>query len=166
MKKYIAVFGICFFLLGIVFVGNDVFAQDNAQLFPSWGGEEPIAGVIGDNADGKLAVNYFGRITDILIKFVTPLFLVFLIAAGVKMIVAGDNTEEVEKGKKVILYGVIGVIVIILSYSLVQSLYYFFVDGEGTPAAATAYIDRSVLDSKSVAVEFSPDEKRSSDSYL
>ena len=43
----------------------------------------------------------------------------FLIYAGVLMVTAGGNDEQVSKAKTTITYAVIGIIIILLSYTIV-----------------------------------------------
>lgn len=114
----------------MIFFGAEVSASGPpiGELFPASGGTEvtAIEGVQGDNTDDKFLLHYVPRLTSIFIKFVAPIVLVVLILAGIKMIISGDQQEEVEKGKKVILYSVIGVVLILLSYSIIRAVYYFF----------------------------------------
>lgn len=101
---------------------------DINQLFPTWNDEKDnIDGVIGENEDKKFFMNYIPRIIDIFLKFVSPMILIVLIVAGARMIIAGDDSEQVEKAKKVIIYSVIGVVLILLSYSIMRAVYFFFV---------------------------------------
>ena len=44
----------------------------------------------------------------------------FLIYAGVLMVTAGGNEDQVGKAKTIITYAVVGLIIIILAYSIVQ----------------------------------------------
>ena len=60
-------------------------------------------------------VNYF-------IGFLGFIATVFIIYAGVLMVVSAGNEEAVTKGKKILTYSAVGFVVIILSYSFVQFL--------------------------------------------
>lgn len=95
------------------------------DLFPGGNALEQ-SGVQGKNTDNKFLLHYIPRLIDIFIKFVAPIILVTLVIAGIKMIISGDQQEEVDKGKKIILYSLIGVVLILISYSLIRALYYFF----------------------------------------
>ncbi|MBI5412250.1 hypothetical protein HZA43_03700 [Candidatus Peregrinibacteria bacterium] len=44
----------------------------------------------------------------------------FLIYAGVLMVTSGGNEEQVTKGRKVITYAIIGIVIIVLAYTIVQ----------------------------------------------
>lgn len=114
----------------VLFLGGEVLAQNTPlinDLFPNQGsGGVDIQGIQGKNDDQKGLLHYIPRLIDIFIKFVAPIILVTLVIAGIKMIISGDQQEEVEKGKKIILYSLIGVVLILTSYSLIRALYYFF----------------------------------------
>lgn len=117
----------------VLFFGGEVLAQNTPpinDLFPNQGegGVKGVGieGIQGNNDDQKGLLHYIPRLIDIFIKFVAPIILVTLVIAGIKMIISGDQQEEVEKGKKIILYSLIGVVLILTSYSLIRALYYFF----------------------------------------
>lgn len=44
----------------------------------------------------------------------------FLIYAGILMVTAGGNEEQVSKARKIIMYAVIGIVIILLSYTIVS----------------------------------------------
>lgn len=121
---------IAFLLALVVFLGPDVMAQSAPidALFP--GGDNAISEVEGiqtDAADEKLLLDYIPRLIEIFIKFVAPIILIVLVLAGIKMIISGDKQEEVEKGKKTLLYTFVGAVLMLLSYSIIRAVYYFFV---------------------------------------
>lgn len=69
-------------------------------------------------AQGTLGQN----ITNIINFFLGLLGLIavaFLIYAGVLMVTAGGNEDQVTKARKIITYAVIGIIIILLSYTVV-----------------------------------------------
>ena len=43
----------------------------------------------------------------------------FLIYAGILMVTAGGNDEQVTKARKIIMYAVVGIVIILLSYTIV-----------------------------------------------
>jgi amino acid transporter len=70
-------------------------------------------------AKGTLGQN----ITTIINYFLGLLGLIavaFLIYAGVLMVTAGGNEEQVKKSKKIITYAVIGIVIILLAFTIVQ----------------------------------------------
>lgn len=71
------------------------------------------------SAQGTLGQN----VTNIINFFLGLLGLIavaFLIYAGVLMVTAGGNEEQVGKAKKIITYSVIGIVIILLSYTIVS----------------------------------------------
>lgn len=90
------------------FAVNNAFAQG----FFDQGSAPGVA------AQGDLGTN----ITTIINYFLGLLGLVavaFLIYAGVLMVTAGGNDEQVTKARKVIMYAVVGIVIILLSYTIV-----------------------------------------------
>lgn len=113
------------------------FNQDlENTLFPGWKGEgeteedtEAISGVIGENADGKRAFQYIPRITDLLLKFLAPIMVGLVIFAGLRFIYAGSDEEEITKSKNFFIYASIGLLFIVLSYSIMRAVYFLLSNG-------------------------------------
>ncbi|MBU1017982.1 pilin [Patescibacteria group bacterium] len=109
MKKLIKKTGSAFVLTA--FFANSAFAQMQDLLR-----EDP--GQIGGTAKGSLGQN----ITTIINYFLGLLGLIavaMLIYAGVLMVTAGGNDEQVTKARKIIMYAVVGIVIILLSYTVV-----------------------------------------------
>jgi len=107
VKKLTASFG-----AATLFV-NKAFAQ-SAAFFdnPQTGGAPNVS------AQGTLGQN----VTSIINFFLGLLGLIavaFLIYAGILMVTAGGNDEQIGKAKKIITYAVIGIVIILLSYTIV-----------------------------------------------
>lgn len=98
------------FLMAL-FYANNAFAQGTAFF-------EQEAGIPTAAAPGTLGQN----ITTIINYFLGLLGLIavaFLIYAGILMVTAGGNEEQVAKARKIIMYAVIGIVIILLSYTIV-----------------------------------------------
>lgn len=96
-----------------LFAANNAFAQSSAFFDNPQGGTAPNVA-----AQGTLGQN----ITTILNYFLGLLGLVavgFLIYSGILMVTAGGNDEAITKAKKLIIYAVIGIVIILLSYTIV-----------------------------------------------
>ncbi len=111
MKKFFA--PVSATLGSLAFSVNSALAQ-SAGFFdnPQTGAAPNVA------AQGTLGQN----VTSIINFFLGLLGLIavaFLIYAGVLMVTAGGNEEQVGKAKKIITYAVIGIVIIILSYTIV-----------------------------------------------
>jgi hypothetical protein len=93
---------------------NNAFAQ-GAGFFdnPQTGAAPNVA------AQGTLGQN-ITTIINFALGLLGLIAVVFLIYAGVLMVTAGGNEDQVGKAKKIITYAVIGIVVILLSYTIVQ----------------------------------------------
>ena len=104
------------------------------DLFPSWDNEVyKVQGVAGRNAgklgegENKLFLGIVPRIIDLLIQVVAPLVFIMMVFAGLRFIYARDNEEERDKAKKFFYYTVIGLLIIVLSYSIMRALYFIYI---------------------------------------
>ena len=98
-------------------VGMALFAQNALAAGGDFNVEDPS----GINGPTKMTLGQ--SITGIINYFLGLLGLIavaFLIYAGVLMVTAGGNEEQVAKAKKIITYAVIGLIIVILSFAIVQ----------------------------------------------
>jgi phage shock protein PspC (stress-responsive transcriptional regulator) len=69
--------------------------------------------------DGDLKSNLI-TIINYLLLFLGFVLLAIILYAGVLIIMSNGNAEEVTKGKDIIMYALLGVIVIVLSYTIVN----------------------------------------------
>ncbi len=76
------------------------------------------SGVTGTSDVGDLVLKY----VNFALPFLAIAAFVGFVYAGVLYITAYGNDEQVQKAKKVMIYAVLGLIVVILSYSIVQLL--------------------------------------------
>lgn len=100
----------------VTFMGvQSAFAQSGAFFDnPQGGAQQPSAtasGTLGGNI--TIVINYFLGLLGLIA-------VAFLIYAGVLMVTAGGNDEQVTKARKIIMYAVVGIIIILLSYTVVQ----------------------------------------------
>jgi cytochrome bd-type quinol oxidase subunit 2 len=98
-------------LLGLY--AQNAFAQSSAFFDNPQGGSAPSAaaqGTLGQNI--TLLINYFLGLLGLIA-------VAFLIYAGILMVTAGGNDEQVAKSKKIITYAVIGIVIILLSWTII-----------------------------------------------
>lgn len=96
-----------------LFTVSNAFAQSGGFWDNPMGGAAPTVA-----AQGTLGQN----VTTIINYFLGLLGLIavgFLIYAGILMVTAGGNDEQVTKARKIIMYAVIGIVIILLSYTIV-----------------------------------------------
>ena len=92
---------------------TNAFAQSASFFDNPQGGAAPSAaaqGTLGQNI--TLIINYFLGILGLIA-------VAFLIYAGILMVTAGGNDEQIGKARKVITYAVIGIVIILLSWTIV-----------------------------------------------
>lgn len=77
-------------------------------------------GVVAPNAaaQGTLGAN-ITTIINYFLGFLGLIAVAFLIYAGVLMVTAGGNDDQVGKAKTIITYAVIGIVIILLSWTIV-----------------------------------------------
>jgi len=92
---------------------SNAFAQGAGFFDNPQGGAAPSAaaqGTLGQNI--TLIINYFLGILGLVA-------VAFLIYAGILMVTAGGNDEQIGKARKIITYAVIGIVIILLSWTIV-----------------------------------------------
>jgi Type IV secretion system pilin len=92
---------------------DKAFAQAGAGLWTGQptGPSAAAQGTLGQNV--VTIINYF-------LGFLGIAAVAFLIYAGVLMVTAGGAEEQVTKARKIIMYAVIGIVIILLSYTIVS----------------------------------------------
>ena len=99
-------------LMTIMFA-NNALAQSGAFFDNPQGGTAPSVTVQWTFGQSfTLISNYF-------LGFLGLVAVGFLIYAGILMVTAGGNDEQVTKARKVIMYAVVGIVIILLSYTIV-----------------------------------------------
>ncbi len=102
----------------------------DCKLFPTWPGcegSEKVVGVEGEGNDNVSVLDLFSTITKILVRIAVPLIMVGIVYAGYLFISASANDEQVSQAKDYLIMLVIGVGLIIIAYSVIQAIYFFFV---------------------------------------
>ena len=115
MKKFVSktiATGSAFIASGAFFI-NQALAQGSSFFDnPQTGASPNVAtqGTLGQNVTN--IINFFLGLLGLIA-------VAFLIYAGVLMVTAGGNDDQVGKAKKIITFSVIGIIIILLSYTIV-----------------------------------------------
>lgn len=103
-----------------------VFAQDKIGITNPLGNTNDITGVL------KNVINW-------MLGLVGLLALIALIVGGGRMIVDFGNEEQVKKAKTTILYAVIGLAVVILSYAIINIVVSDILGGETDSSPGNQY---------------------------
>jgi hypothetical protein len=77
-----------------------------------------------DLSNGQGVIGLSEYIINILLAFAGIIAVVFLIIGGYQYIVSAGNAESAEAAKKTIQNAVIGIIIIILSYTVVRVVFF------------------------------------------
>lgn len=77
------------------------------------------------------ATGIFATITNILLFIVGAISVIMIIIGGLRYVISGGNPATVSAAKNTILYAIVGVIVALLGYAIVN-----FVIGSFTPGSA------------------------------
>jgi len=129
MKKLGFVFAL-FFVTALFFGQTSLAANfDSSAIFPSWtNGRETakVTGVIGENGDLNLILQYVPPLLNIIMKIVAPIVLVMFVLSGMRFIAANGKDEDLTKAKALFSDGFLGLIWIAVSYSIVKGIYFFF----------------------------------------
>lgn len=75
-------------------------------------------GLAQDQSFSQLLLDFI----QLLLLFAGPLAVLFVVISGFYYITAGGNEEQAEKGKKGLVNAVIGIIIILLSYTIVTAI--------------------------------------------
>jgi len=68
------------------------------------------------------AENFFAQIINWFLGFIGLIAVVMFIYGGVLYLTAGGNDEQTGKAKKAMLYAVIGIVIVLLAYTIVGAL--------------------------------------------
>jgi len=84
-------------------------------------GLQSIFGTGGLNSSQSLS-DLIVRVVDILLTFAGVVAIVFVIIGGYQYVVSGGNEETAEKGKKTLINAIIGIVVVVLAYTIINVL--------------------------------------------
>lgn len=62
------------------------------------------------------------RIVNFLLLVAGAVAIIFLIIGGIRYMVSSGNSDQIEKAKHTILYAIIGILIVIFSYAIVNAL--------------------------------------------
>lgn len=78
---------------------------------------------------------YVGEIVSRALLFAGSVSMIFLIMAGAQYILAFGKDERIERGKRGMTWSVIGLVVILLSYAIVQGIIRILIQLDATPTS-------------------------------
>ena len=106
-------------ILGGITLPSLVCAQNNGVtqglVTSGIGGQFGTSGISGSTSLVQLLQN----VIEIMLLFAGGIAVVFVIIGGYQYITSGGNEEQAEKGQKTLTNAIIGVVVIVLSYTII-----------------------------------------------
>lgn len=110
-------------LLGTCSIVSDTLAQEgvpgnnrSGAIGGSGGGiKNPL-----ENSGVSTVTQLLGKVINWMLGLVGVIALIALITGGARMIMDFGNEEQVKKGKTTIMWAVIGLLVVILSYAIIN----------------------------------------------
>ena len=112
MKK--AIVFLLILLVFSLFISSAVNAKDDPT------GAVTLTNPLGEGVTPQI---FIGKIIKAILGIVGSLALVMFIYGGFNWMTAAGNAEKVEKGKQILLWATIGLIVIFTSYALVKFVF-------------------------------------------
>lgn len=118
MKKIAIIIGIMMMTIAPI-AGNLVLSSGLAYADIKAELQEGVKEAGGDDDTMELG-DIINRVINVLLFLVGALSVVFIIVAGIYFSISNGNAEQVKRAKNTMTYAVIGLIVSILSYAIVN----------------------------------------------
>lgn len=121
MKKNKTISKIIFLIISVSVIFCGCFATSNLAEAQSFGKASGHLGNIASRVDlGKKDVpEMVGGILEAILVLLGVIAFIVAIVAGIRLMTAGGNEEAIASSKKMIVYAVIGLLVVIISYTIV-----------------------------------------------
>lgn len=119
MKIIIITLFSLFLVMSFIPFTQFVFAQAN----PS--GDKPVqlTNPLGNDADATNPNIIIGKVIEMVLSIVGSLALLMFIYGGFTWMLAAGNNERVQKGKEILIWATIGLIVIFSAYAMVKLIF-------------------------------------------
>lgn len=106
------------FALGVSFVAPVLQPADTYALTAREGADAAKGAEQAETLEGETGV--FRTITNVLLFIIGAIAVIMLIIGGIRYVVSGGDSSAVTAAKNTILYAVVGIIVALLAYALVN----------------------------------------------
>ncbi len=106
--------GLIMIFIGDIFI-NRVFYKVDQNLYSGISGVQP-------GVDVKEGVEQLAGIANFIVTLIAPLAFIMLIAGSIIYVTSGGNEENTEKGKRIIIATVIGIIVVYGAFAFVSTI--------------------------------------------
>jgi len=134
MKKLSILFATLALLVGVgapLVMATSVGASNASALCEGSGGtwkadpKAPNGGVC-SSADGRTVPGTLQQLTDVLIFIIGAVAVIMVIVGGLRYVTSGGDQSALASAKNTILYSLIGAVVAIMAYALVQFIFAAF----------------------------------------
>jgi len=131
-----AVFSAMTLLLSCVVSPSPVFAADPAQspqqracegAGGTWGKEKDASGhetgaekCLSDTAKGPTVQSTIKDVIDLLLFLVGIIAVIVIVVSGFRFVTSNGDSQQVSKAKNAIIYAVIGIVVAVMAYAIVN----------------------------------------------
>tara|TARA_B100001245_G_scaffold159469_1_gene120034 strand:+ start:340 stop:753 length:414 start_codon:yes stop_codon:yes gene_type:complete len=99
--------------------------QDGANAAQGKDQQGDASSLFGEGGQGGI----FRTITNVMLFIIGAISVIMLIIGGIRYVVSGGDTTKVQEAKNTILYAIVGVVVAILAYAVVNFVIQSFTDG-------------------------------------
>lgn len=104
--------------LGVSFVAPALQPADTYALSAREGADNARGAEQAESLEGETGV--FRTVTNVLLFIIGAVAVIMLIIGGIRYVVSGGDSSAVTSAKNTILYAVVGIIVALLGYALVN----------------------------------------------
>ncbi len=118
MKKKIKI--ILSFILGIILIFSFLYFLKPEVQAASYQLKNPLENLVG-KAEGTEAVSIvIGQIIKVILGLIGAIALLMFVYGGVMWLTSQGSEEKIEKGKKILIWAIVGLVVILTSYVAVS----------------------------------------------
>jgi hypothetical protein len=119
----------CATAVALLLIPLTAYAQNSTtdgldQLQNASGGQLPTAGVDVSSPEG--VINVIAQVINWALYLSGAIAVVFVIIGGYRYLTAGGNEESATKGRKSVVNALIGLVIIVLAYVIVNAVASFF----------------------------------------
>ena len=73
----------------------------------------------------------FQTVTNVLLFIIGAIAVIMIIIGGLRYVISGGNSEQVNAAKNTILYAIVGIVIAILAYAIIQFVINTFIPSSG-----------------------------------
>lgn len=121
LKKGIKQAAIALGLMSLTLVAFSMFGEVVGAQGMISPGDNPSAVATGTGGEGSFR-QIILNIVNFILYFLGLIAVIMVIYGGITYVTSAGNQESVEKAKKIIMYAIIGIIIVLISFALVNTI--------------------------------------------